>query len=595
MRAESLVLRTVAFALLATASSHAADKCKFFPVAQMPVTMAGLRPLVDAQINGKPTHFVLDSGSFFNIMSPATAAEYELKVAPFGMKLRGIGGDTGTGITAVEEFGLMGLNFRHAEFLVSGSEVGAAGVIGQNLLSRFDVEYDLAKGTVHLFRAEECDKSFLAYWTSPGQAYSSMDINKVVRGDPHTIGKAYVNGKSIRAMFDTGASVSAISLKAAEHAGVKVDSPGVVPAGLARGFGRGMVKQYIAVFASFKVGDGEEIKNTRLRVLDSELPDADMLIGADFFLSHHILVSNSQRKLYLTYNGGPVFNLTAAASESSAAPADAVTAQSSDAPQDAPGDAADYERRGAASVARHDFEHGLADLSKAIELNPAESEYYFRRAMAYRQNDKPALALADLDHVLTERTDFIDAYIERADLRLRQKSLAEAIADLDAADHLAPAQADLRLRMAGLYSSADAFAPAIAQLDLWIPYHPQDSRFAWALVTRCLVRALQNQQLEEGLADCDRVSKLVDLRKPDSAGIFANRGMVRLRQGEYAKAIDDFDDALKRQPKYALALYGRGVAKSRQNQNNSGEADIDAAEKLAPNITSRYRGYGFSP
>ena len=35
-----------------------------------------------------------------------------------------------------------------------------------------------------------------------------------------------------------------------------------------------------------------------------------MLIGADFFLSHHVYVANSQRKLYFTYNGGPVFNLT---------------------------------------------------------------------------------------------------------------------------------------------------------------------------------------------------------------------------------------------------------------------------------------------
>ena len=37
-----------------------------------------------------------------------------------------------------------------------------------------------------------------------------------------------------------------------------------------------------------------------------------MLIGADFFLSHRIYVASSQRKLYFTYNGGPVFNLARA-------------------------------------------------------------------------------------------------------------------------------------------------------------------------------------------------------------------------------------------------------------------------------------------
>ena len=37
-----------------------------------------------------------------------------------------------------------------------------------------------------------------------------------------------------------------------------------------------------------------------------------MLIGADFFLSHRIYVASSQKKLYFTYNGGPVFNLETA-------------------------------------------------------------------------------------------------------------------------------------------------------------------------------------------------------------------------------------------------------------------------------------------
>ena len=48
-----------------------------------------------------------------------------------------------------------------------------------------------------------------------------------------------------------------------------------------------------------------------------------MLIGADFFLSHRVYVANSQRKLYFTYNGGPVFNLTAgpAMADNSRAPA----------------------------------------------------------------------------------------------------------------------------------------------------------------------------------------------------------------------------------------------------------------------------------
>ncbi len=47
----------------------------------------------------------------------------------------------------------------------------------------------------------------------------------------------------------------------------------------------------------------------KLRFGDLGLVDADMLIGADFFLSHRIYVASKQRKVYFTFNGGPVFNL----------------------------------------------------------------------------------------------------------------------------------------------------------------------------------------------------------------------------------------------------------------------------------------------
>ncbi len=38
-----------------------------------------------------------------------------------------------------------------------------------------------------------------------------------------------------------------------------------------------------------------------------------MILGGDFFVSHHVYVSNSQHKLYFTYNGGPVFDLSSRA------------------------------------------------------------------------------------------------------------------------------------------------------------------------------------------------------------------------------------------------------------------------------------------
>jgi hypothetical protein len=125
---------------------------------------------------------------------------------------------------------------------------------------------------------------------------------------PHSRSVAYLNGAKIHVLFDTGAASSLLRLDAAKRAGITPASQGVIPGGIWHGIGHRVSQSWIARFTSFKVGD-EEILHAQLRFGDISLPATDMLIGADFFLSHRIYVASSQRKLYFTYNGGPVFDL----------------------------------------------------------------------------------------------------------------------------------------------------------------------------------------------------------------------------------------------------------------------------------------------
>jgi tetratricopeptide (TPR) repeat protein len=586
-------------------TAYAADKkCTVSRILELPITMNSLRPTIPVKINNRDAKFVLDSGAFYSIMSSATAAEYNLKLtpAPFGFRIIGIGGSAEAKIATVKEFTIVGITIRNVEFLVGGSEVAAyEGLLGQNLLEKFDVEYDLATGAIRLFRTEGCEHALLAYWLKPGQDYSSMHIEAIDPANPHTIGVAYVNGQSIRVAFDTGAFTSLLSTKAAARAGIKPDSEGVIEAEDSGGLGRGRVKTYIARFASFKIGDSEEIKNARLRIADMDLGFADMLLGADFFVSHRIFVANREHKLFLSYNGGPVFNLS---KDSGAATAANATEQpdahddGAQPPIGAPAsekDAAVIARRGSALAARRDFAAALADLSKAIELSPNEPEYYFERANAYWANGQADLALADFDHVILLKNDFLPVYLPRAELHLREKDKAAAMTDLNSLDRLAPPQADLRFSLAELYRREEQFLPAIAQYDLWIKNHPDDSRMVSALGGRCLARALQNQDLDGGLRDCNAAIRLADKKNPANAHLYSNRGMILLRQADYRRALADFEADLKIEPKSARALYGRGVAMARMNKRVEGDEDIAAAETLAPQVGERYRRYGIIP
>ena len=288
---------------LILAGAPALADCKLNQIAELPVTMSGLRPMVTVGINGRDARFIADSGAFYSLISPGSAAEYGLKLthAPYGMVLEGAGGEAEAWVTTVKTFTLAGVPLPDIEFLVAGSELSGAGMLGQNVLGLADVEYDLAGGAIRLMRPKGCEHKILTYWAGD-KAISVMEIADLGVIDRHTSGTAYVNGAKIRVMFDTGAGTSMLTVAAAARASVKTSDPTTLYDGVSRGLGRRTVPTWIAPFASFKVGD-EEIRNTRLRIGDFGLDGIDMVLGADFFLSHRVYVANSQRRLFFTYNG----------------------------------------------------------------------------------------------------------------------------------------------------------------------------------------------------------------------------------------------------------------------------------------------------
>jgi tetratricopeptide (TPR) repeat protein/predicted aspartyl protease len=580
---------------LALCPLPASAKCTFAKLAELPITMSGLRPTIMTKINGADARFALDSGAFYSMISSATAAQFELRQKSLhGIKVNGVGGATDVSVATVKAFTLAGIAMHDVDFLVGGSEIGggAIGMLGQNFLERWDVEYDFAKGVVRLFKADDCKHTRLAYWVAPDQAASMMDINRTTFLRPHTMGRASVNGAQITVLFDTGASTSVLSLSAASRAGVKPDMAGVVEAGYSTGIGRGAVKTYIAPFASFKIGDDEEVKNTRLRMADINLSQGDMLLGADFFLSHHVLVANSQQRLYFTYNGGPVFNLSRNLPADAAARADDPGA----AKQDEPADAAAFARRGAASLGRRDFRQAISDFTRARELNPNEPEFAYERGMAYWQNKEPVPAMSDLDQALALNSDYLAARMARARLRLSDKDRAGAAADLDAADQVAPKQSDVRFELAQLYEQTDFPARAVPQYGLWIANHPDDSKIVQALHHRCRVRAVQGQDLEKALDDCNAAYRRGDKSvHPGIAAILGSRGLVRLRLGNYDKAIADYDESLRLAPKNASSLYGRGIARLRKNKTAEGEADLAQAKALSSTVAKEFEDRGITP
>ncbi|MFC3068535.1 aspartyl protease family protein [Phenylobacterium soli] len=576
---------TAAMTISGVATAAPPAKCGLAKVAELPVTMRGRGPLVHVKIDGQDTALTADSGAFFSMLTPGAAQRLGLSTHPLpaGMEVRGAGRTINASVATAKTMEISGSTLRHVDFLVGGQPLATEtdGLLGQNILGVLDVEYDLANGVIRLMKAEgDCRTASLAYW-SKDMPLGMMTIEPQSPLEPALRGRASINDKSIEVSFDTGAAVTLIKEPAARRLGLATKDAPFKSGGVISGIGGGMDDSWIATIGSFEIG-GEQVKNTQMTVTRLTGVGSDLIIGADFFLSHRVLVARSQHRLYFTYNGGPVFRLERPAAQQVAA--------ADGAAEETLADAATYDRRGAAFLARREARRAIADFSKAVELEPKNPEHLVNRAYAYLGAGQPLLAMSDFDQALALKPDDLRALEGRGGLYLASHELTRAKADFSVALSHAPPDSMLPIEVAGAYAQAGDFTQSMTMYDAWIAAHGHDERLARALNGRCWARALSGRDLQLALDDCDAA-----LRRATVAGFLDSRGLVHLRMGHWDKAIADYDAALKLRPDLSWSLYGRGLAKLAKGATADGQADIKAALAISPNIAKEAGRYGVTP
>jgi len=574
--------------LCGTAAATAdARKCAVQQFAELKVTMIANRPMVDVKINGTPMTFMVDSGAFYSTINTSAAKQLKLPLEPTNLLLTGVAGSADAYVTHVDTVTLAETPIRKVPFVVASIAGAGAGLIGQNVLGLADVEYDLPHGVIRLFKPHDCGRASMAYWAN-GRDVAEIGIEPRDPRNPHTIGRAKLNGEDVRVMFDTGASTSLLSQTAAARAGVKVGDPGVTAGGATGGIGGRLIPSYVGLFENFRL-DTEEMRNVRIR-FGALRTDTDMLLGADFFISHRVYVANSQHRLYLTYEGGPIFSTKAKAlerdetthTEKAAAPLQ----DSGSEPTDADG----FARRGAARLSAGEVVGALADLDKAVEGAPDSDAYRLLRARARLANHQPLMAATDLDRVLERNPANAEARLIRARLRSADGKAELAMTDLVAADAALAAEADERLNLAELYSALDAFAAARGSFSQWLKAHPDHPQQLTALTGRCRAQAFLGQDLDRTVGDCNRALG-IDARNHLA---LEGRGLARLRQGRLDLALADLNAALQIRPHWPEAQYLRGLTETALGHAAEGREDQITAEAGGPRLEERMKALGLS-
>ena len=306
-----------------------------------------------------------------------------------------------------------------------------------------------------------------------------------------------------------------------------------------------------------------------------------MLLGIDFFLSHHVFVAHSQNRLYFTYNGGPVFQLDQPQPRRPPAPTAAAPSDAGRGPRTRPPNRPIRTRsiaRAPPCMARREYEAALTPSRAPPSSIRRRRRAGCDRARAELALKRPVLAMSDLDQAIELKPDDVTALMMRGELLLNRGEFDTAQADFEAAAKAAPpddgrAAAHRRKPMSG----TSRYEPAIPHSTPGSAPIRRSPPLRRALNGRCWARAMLGRDLDKALADCDAAIRQGPAIPPCStAGAWCTFGWAGCKA-----AIADYDAALRAPPKLAWSLYGRGLAKKRLGQTAEGEADIQAAVALS--------------
>jgi len=296
--------------------------CEFLKVGSPKMLVDGNRIYLLGAINDQDVLFMVDTGALYSLLLPESANELGLKVISTAGHLYGAtGSDMQLAKTSIDKLSLGAWSWNNIQLLVlgKGKDFGhkkAVALLGQDFLRHFDVEIDIQAGVINIFMPKGCEDDSLAYWA---KNYNVADMLITERDSDHILINAKANDANVIAMLDSGSPVSSLTIEAAHRAGLDPDSPGVIAAGAVSGIGGVQTESWLGKFGSFTL-DQETIKPAKLIFyrqamaaaevgsrFEKSAMDSEMILGADFIRSHHILISNSQRKVYFTYSGGAPF------------------------------------------------------------------------------------------------------------------------------------------------------------------------------------------------------------------------------------------------------------------------------------------------
>jgi len=247
------------------------------------------RVVVPVTVEGRALYFLLDTGGIATTIKWELARGMNLRATQAVRPLNGVGGAVLNFVVTGEEFSIGGLKVENKPIYLETRPLRTDGTLSADILNDYDVEIDLTQYRVKLMASGDCA-------APEGASAVAIDVAQNGSRRGHIRFPVKIDGLTVMATLDTGATSSVIGMQAAAALGVYPTSPKL---DLLRT--RGNDRLYSYPFQTLQIGE-MTVERPRITIAsDGFLPSEnyDLVLGIDALAGLKLTIAYGHNRLYL--------------------------------------------------------------------------------------------------------------------------------------------------------------------------------------------------------------------------------------------------------------------------------------------------------
>ena len=283
----------------------AQNECPPQPIVTLPLMVVdGGRVAVATTIAEHPIRLEVDTGASDSLLTEQAADFLRLERAQIAdRKFHVLSGASVREYVIASDIVIGSLKIERMKFALlpnnaAGKDID--GLLGVDVLSHFDIEFDFAQHKMALYKQNACGVDAINWLHKADVAVIPFKIELT-----HIVFPAVLDGKQIVARLDTGSWHNNLSLEAAESLyGLSETSPDMQKIGNPNSPRVG----YLHTFGELSFG-GKNFKNVSVRLMQdnsTKLPGGPRFqLGMPVLRTLHLYIAYGERKLYFSPTGTP--------------------------------------------------------------------------------------------------------------------------------------------------------------------------------------------------------------------------------------------------------------------------------------------------